>query len=104
MTEQQYTCPSCHKDYTRFTIADHYGCGVEPLEMVENIKQRKIESVKVDLSKPSTDIGLNDGVELVFVDGELKELAISEQPAPESAPEIVKPEPKKRGRKPKVKV
>ena len=35
MTEQQYTCPFCHKDYTRFTIHEHYGCGVEPLETVE---------------------------------------------------------------------
>jgi len=34
MTEQQYTCPKCFKDYTRFTIQEHYGCGVEPLEIV----------------------------------------------------------------------
>ena len=81
MTEQQYTCPSCHKDYTQFTIAEHYGCGVEPLETIEAVKQRKIESVKVDLSKPSADLGLKDGGDLVFVDGELKEPAISEQSA-----------------------
>lgn len=31
MPEQQYTCPKCFKDYTRFTIHEHYACGVEPL-------------------------------------------------------------------------
>jgi hypothetical protein len=39
MTEQQYTCPKCFKDYTRFTIQEHYGCGVEPLETIEVPKQ-----------------------------------------------------------------
>jgi hypothetical protein len=31
MIEQQYTCPKCFKNYTRFTIAEHYRCGVDPL-------------------------------------------------------------------------
>lgn len=35
MPEQQYTCPACLEDYTRFTIHEHYDCGVEPLEPLE---------------------------------------------------------------------
>lgn len=33
---QQYTCPFCFEDYTRVTIQEHYGCGVEPLEPLEH--------------------------------------------------------------------
>ena len=85
MTEQQYTCPSCHKDYTRFTIAEHYGCGVEPLEETKEIEIKE------------------------YADGTT---ATGVAPLPDNSPneqenvssEIAKPEPKKRGRKPKVKV
>jgi len=86
--EQQYTCPFCHRDYTRFTIHEHYGCGVEPLETTEEIEQE--------------------------LDAISEEVAMQEIPAQEESleglpTETIEPiepqktEPKKRGRKPKVK-
>jgi len=141
MIEQQYTCPFCHKDYTRFTISEHYGCGVEPFETTEEIEQkldaiceevaeqesnaetinpdaklicgngegyetlfihkqiepktRIVKSMKIDTKDPSPDLHLKAGGELVFINGETTD--------PNAQTETQKPEPKKRGRKPKAK-
>ena len=111
MTEQQYTCPFCHKDYTRFTIHEHYGCGVEPLETIEEIEQ--------ELDAISEEVVLQEMVELKII-GELEVNPISpaiipaeptetepnaEVTQPEQLPQEESPkvEPKKRGRKPKAK-
>jgi len=85
MTEQQYTCPKCFKNYTRFTISEHYGCGVEPLEMA---KQQTNED----------EVGSN-------LEAKSKASLPSEQDIGEVATsqEAAAPQTKKRGPKPKVK-
>lgn len=84
MTEQQYTCPSCYKDYTRFTISEHYGCGVEPLEEAKHIE-----------TKEYADGTIATGV------APLPDESPSEQESATS--ETSMPAPKKRGPKPKAK-
>jgi hypothetical protein len=105
MTEQQYTCPKCFKNYTRFTIQEHYGCGVEPLEVV------KIEENPVVSAAPEETILPTETIEPVAY-GEPTETAPTvETVQPEVIPtvtveqvrEALKPEPKKRGPKPKSK-
>jgi len=94
MTEQQYTCPFCHKDYTRFTIHEHYGCGVEPLETIEEIEQ-ELDAISEEVAEQE---------QVVY--GEPPEtepnaeVTQPEQPPQEETPKV---EPKKRGRKPKAK-
>jgi len=87
MTEQQYTCPFCHEDYTRFTIAEHYGCGVEPLETTEEIEQ-ELESISE---------------EVAMQESPAEEESLEGLPTETIQPVEVKAEPKKRGRKPKEK-
>lgn len=82
MIEQQYTCPFCHEDYTQYTISEHYGCGVEPLETIEDIEQ--------ELDAISEEVAEQESVPV-----------IEEEAKPDEA-ETGKPEPKKRGRKPKT--
>ena len=83
MTEQQYTCPKCFKNYTRFTIAEHYVCGVEPLGVVGAVKEpTKQEPVHHESSGAPT---------------ETAPTVETTQPADPN------PAPKKRGPKPKVK-
>ena len=86
--EQQYTCPFCYQDYTRFTIHEHYGCGVEPLETTEEIEQ--------ELDAISEEVAMQESP--------AQEESLEGLPAETIAPvEIPKVEPKKRGRKPKAK-
>ena len=117
MTEQQYTCPFCHKDYTRFTIHEHYGCGVEPLDADEQFVTYALAGedgalVKVENSKEfdegaGTLVGLSGGGDYhgnlsiaSIVYGEPTET----EPTVETAQPAEPPaEPKKRGRKPKAK-
>lgn len=89
--EQQYTCPFCYQDYTRFTISEHYGCGVEPLETTEDIEQ--------ELAEISEEVAVQKAVETYGQPTETEPTIEIAQP-PE---QTVKPEPKKRGRKPKAK-
>jgi hypothetical protein len=83
MTEQQYTCPYCHKDYTRFTISEHYECGGEPLETVEDIKQ-EIDAISEEVATEESQ---------QFTPEEIESSETEQKPAP-----------KKRGPKPKAKV
>jgi hypothetical protein len=108
MTEQQYTCPYCHKDYTRFTISEHYGCGVEPLETVEDIKQ-ELDSISEEVAIQESEaprLTEEPGAEwrkvlaeegAVILEKIKAEYGLTEK-------ESQKPAPKKRGPKPKTKV
>ena len=89
---QQYTCPYCFEDYTQFTIHEHYGCGVEPLETTEDIK--------AELDSISEEVAIQESGEVQQFSEEEIEEAKSAQKEPLEINEI-KPEPKKRGRKPK---
>jgi hypothetical protein len=98
MTEQQYTCPKCFKNYTRFTIQEHYACGVEPLETVTKV--RMVKSVTVVPSATSIVSGLKDGGDLVVTQNGIVNAPEELEIAPV---EVQKPAPKKRGPKPKLK-
>jgi hypothetical protein len=94
MTEQQYTCPKCLKDYTRFTIAEHYACGVEPLEQIkpDAITQKTNKEGRVDTVEAESEAII-----------EADEVAPTQQISPAPQPTEPKPAPKKRGPKPKNK-
>jgi hypothetical protein len=135
MIEQQYTCPKCFKDYTRFTIQEHYGCGVEPLETKPVLAELKdqieslVEGFEVDLEsalptettqtaevaqpeQPSQEKTPTPEPKYTIKASEITESALmqagfsSEDAAKKAQSEelyLPKPEPKKRGRKPKAK-
>lgn len=93
--EQQYTCPFCYEDYTRYTISEHYGCGVEPLETTEEIEQ--------ELDAISEEVAEQEAVDTYGYPAKTEPNVESIQPPmPEVAEQSAKPEPKKRGRKPKA--
>ena len=124
--EQQYTCPFCFKDYDRFTIHQHYGCGVEPLETTEDIEQ-ELDSIseEVAIEESVADSPEEEGLPTETIDPIGYEESTEKHPPSEAlqamskeigaellevikqsyGPKTIelKPEPKKRGRKPKAK-
>ena len=83
--EQQYTCPECKQDYTRFTIHEHYECGVEPLESLDDLNEEgKIGNPEAESKAPETEA-----------------IGVTTKQEPDVAPQPVAP--KKRGPKPKAK-
>jgi len=85
MTEQQYTCPKCFKNYTRFTIQEHYACGVEPLEVIKQETNEDEGGGNLEAKSKSS----------LSSEQDIGEVTTSQEAAA--------PQPKKRGRKPKVK-
>jgi len=71
--EQQYTCPKCFKNYTKYSIQEHYDCGVEPLGIVASEEHKSAQAELNEATKNLMDAA-------------------------------TKPEPKKRGRRPKEKL
>ena len=119
--EQQYTCPFCYQDYTRFTISEHYGCGVEPLEITEEIEQ-ELDAISEEVAEQETltvngtdDNELpNDSAENQYVvkasdimESALRQAGVSaeETKQKEKSEDLsqTKIQPKKRGPKPKIK-
>jgi len=115
MTEQQYTCPKCFKNYTRFTIQEHYACGVEPLDnearptinvdaVVSNVKNMLQSGLEADLVSeiPVEPVAYGKPAETAPTVETVQPEEIAPVPI-EQAKEAAKPAPKKRGPKPKVK-
>jgi len=103
MTEQQYTCPKCFKNYTRFTIAEHYACGVEPLDNEVRPK------INIDAVVSNVENMLQSGLEADLVSEiPVEPVAYGEPTETESTVETTQPAdpnpaPKKRGRPTKAK-
>jgi hypothetical protein len=104
MTEQQYTCPVCHKDYTRFTIHEHYGCGVEPLEVLE-AQESPVEAGSIEVTGLPTEtiepVAYGEPTETEPTVETTQPLETVE--TAQITNETTKPEPKKRGRPAKAK-
>jgi len=93
---QQFTCPKCLKDYTSFTIVEHYVCGVEPFEAA---KEKDPEHPAAFFTNEITFEEAKKLYPSEFASN-TTETTNTEQPF---QGESQKPDQKKRGRKPKAK-